>query len=148
MREKEKTYEIPCDYFNGKWVRDKRGPLYSGTTCVTIEESQSCIINGRQDSTYLHWGWKPSECHLPRFEPNTFLQLISKKHVAFVGDSMGRNQVESLLCLLATASAPKRVTTKGLVGGTLLLTMQACPSIGSLFLCKGFKEQAQGHSMM
>ncbi|XP_020217799.1 protein ALTERED XYLOGLUCAN 4-like [Cajanus cajan] len=112
-QDKDYAYDPPCDFFNGKWVRDKRGPLYNGTTCATIKESQNCIINGRHDSSYLHWRWKPSQCHLPRFEPNTFLKLISNKHVAFVGDSLARNQIESLLCLLATVSTPKRVHHKG-----------------------------------
>ncbi|QCD90595.1 Protein altered xyloglucan 4 [Vigna unguiculata] len=111
----EKGYvcDTPCDYSNGRWVRDKRDPLYNGTTCATIKESQNCIINGRQDSSYLYWRWKPNQCHLPRFEPNTFLQLIVNKHLAFVGDSLARNQIESLLCLLSTVSAPKRVHHKG-----------------------------------
>lgn len=87
--------------------------MYNGTTCATIKESQNCIINGRNDSSYLHWRWKPSNCHLPRFDPNTFLQLTKNKHVAFVGDSLARNQIESLLCLLATSSTPKRVHHKG-----------------------------------
>ncbi|XP_027362809.1 protein ALTERED XYLOGLUCAN 4-like [Abrus precatorius] len=102
-----------CDYFNGKWISDKRGPLYNGSTCGMIKEGQNCIINGRLDSGYLYWRWKPSHCHLPRFEPNTFLQLIKNKHVAFIGDSLARNQIESLLCLLATVSMPKRVHHKG-----------------------------------
>ncbi|KAL9328083.1 hypothetical protein ACSQ67_003086 [Phaseolus vulgaris] len=111
--DKDYVCDTPCDYFNGRWVLDKRGPLYNGTTCSTIKESQNCIINGRHDTSYLYWRWKPSQCHLPRFDPNTFLQLINNKHVAFVGDSLARNQIESLLCLLATASAPKRVHHKG-----------------------------------
>ncbi|RDX67324.1 Protein ALTERED XYLOGLUCAN 4, partial [Mucuna pruriens] len=107
------AYEKQCDYSNGKWVRDPRGPLYNGSTCATIKGSQNCIINGRHDSSYLYWRWRPSNCHLSRFEPNTFLQLTKNRHVAFVGDSLARNQIESLLCLLATASPPKRVHHKG-----------------------------------
>ncbi|XP_014492529.2 protein ALTERED XYLOGLUCAN 4-like [Vigna radiata var. radiata] len=115
LADKDKDYvcDTPCDYSNGRWVGDKTDPLYNGTTCSTIKESQNCMINGRQDSSYLYWRWKPYQCHLPRFEPNTFLQLITNKHLAFVGDSLARNQIESLLCLLATVSAPKRVHHKG-----------------------------------
>ncbi|XP_057448426.1 xyloglucan O-acetyltransferase 1-like [Lotus japonicus] len=110
--EKQQPYVKPCDYSNGQWVHDKRGPLYNGTTCK-IKESQNCIINGRPDSGYLQWRWKPSECNLPRFKPHTFLQLIKNKHVAFVGDSISRNQLESLICLLTTASTPHRVHHQG-----------------------------------
>nr|AFK42435.1 unknown [Lotus japonicus] len=111
--EKEKAQEIPCDYFSGKWIRDRRGPLYNGTTCDTIKENQNCIKHGRPDSGYLYWRWKPSECNLPRFEPNIFLKLVENKHVAFVGDSMARNQLESLLCMLASASPPNLVYRNG-----------------------------------
>ncbi|CAL0311920.1 unnamed protein product [Lupinus luteus] len=113
--EKEKSYENICDYSNGTWIHDKKGPLYNDTICrkIKIKQSQNCIINGRPDSDYLYWRWKPSQCNLPRFEPLTFLQLIKNKNVAFVGDSLARNQIESLLCMLATSSTPKRVKHKG-----------------------------------
>ncbi|XP_027187814.1 xyloglucan O-acetyltransferase 1 [Cicer arietinum] len=111
--EKVETLDTPCDYFNGKWIRDRRGPLYNGTTCGTIKEGQNCIKHGRPDSDYLNWRWKPNQCNLPRFEPNTFLQIITNKHIAFVGDSMARNQLESLLCMLSTVSTPNLVYTSG-----------------------------------
>ncbi|KAG5049456.1 hypothetical protein JHK85_010559 [Glycine max] len=107
--EKEKAYETPCDYFDGKWIRDRRGLLNNSTTCGTIKEGHNCITCGRPDSGYLYWRWKPSQCSLPRFEPQTFLQLISNKNVAFVGDSMPGNQLESLLCMLSTGSTPNLV---------------------------------------
>ncbi|KAK3223260.1 hypothetical protein Dsin_010285 [Dipteronia sinensis] len=105
--------EPPCDYTNGNWVHDKIGPLYNGTTCGTIKEGQNCITHGRPDFDYLYWRWKPKQCKLPRFDPNTFLELLSNKHVAFVGDSMARNQLESLLCILATVSAHNLVYRNG-----------------------------------
>ncbi|KAG5071668.1 hypothetical protein JHK86_006879 [Glycine max] len=100
----EKTYETPCDNFDGKWIRDRRGPLYNSTTCGTIKEGQNCITRGRPNSGYLYWRWKPSKCSLPRFEAQTFLQLISNKHVAFAGDSVPMNQLKSFLCMLSTGS--------------------------------------------
>lgn len=39
----------------------------------------------------------------------SFLQMLRDKHLAFVGDSLGRNQLESLLCMLATASTSQLV---------------------------------------
>ncbi|XP_059648981.1 xyloglucan O-acetyltransferase 1-like [Cornus florida] len=104
---------VPCDYTNGQWVNDKLGPLYNGTSCGTIKDGQNCMGHGRPDMGYLYWRWRPDQCHLPRFDPNTFLQIMANKHIAFVGDSMARNQLESLLCLLATVSAPNLVYTNG-----------------------------------
>ncbi|KAG5066548.1 hypothetical protein JHK86_010279 [Glycine max] len=120
---KEKAYETPCDYFDGKWIRDRRGLLNNSTTCGTIKEGQNCITCGRPDSGYLYWRWKPSQCSLPRFEPQTFLQLISNKNVAFVGDSMPGNQLESLLCMISTGSTPNLVYRNGddnITGGSVL----------------------------
>ncbi|XP_050276810.1 xyloglucan O-acetyltransferase 1 isoform X2 [Quercus robur] len=112
-KEEARADETPCDYTSGKWVSDKLGPLYNGTTCGTIKDGQNCINHGRPDFDYLYWKWKPKQCDLPRFEPNTFLQLIRNKHIAFVGDSMARNQLESLLCMLSTASVPELVYKDG-----------------------------------
>ncbi|KAG4159259.1 hypothetical protein ERO13_D02G165100v2 [Gossypium hirsutum] len=112
-REEEIANETPCNYTYGRWVHDKMGPLYNGTTCGTIKEGQNCITHGRPDLGYLYWRWQPSQCNLPRFDPNTFFNLLSNKHIAFVGDSMARNQLESLLCMLATASYPNLVYKNG-----------------------------------
>ncbi|KAI5437073.1 xyloglucan O-acetyltransferase 1 [Lathyrus oleraceus] len=108
-----KVDDPSCDYFNGKWIHDKTGPLYNGTTCVTIKESHNCITHGRPDSNYLYYRWKPTQCNLPRFEPNTFLQLSKNKHISFVGDSIARNQFDSLLCMLSSLSKPRPVHHKG-----------------------------------
>uniref|UniRef100_A0A5B6YQ90 Uncharacterized protein n=2 Tax=Davidia involucrata TaxID=16924 RepID=A0A5B6YQ90_DAVIN len=89
------------------------GPLYNGTTCGTIKDGQNCMSHGRPDMGYLYWRWRPNQCQLSRFEPKTFLQLLRNKHLAFVGDSMARNQLESLLCLLATVSPPDLVYRDG-----------------------------------
>ncbi|XVF44067.1 hypothetical protein PTKIN_Ptkin02bG0090600 [Pterospermum kingtungense] len=112
-KEEEIAEETPCDYTNGSWVHDKIGPLYNGTTCGTIKDGQNCISHGRPDMGYLYWRWQPSQCKLPRFDPNTFFHLLRNKHIAFVGDSMARNQLESLLCMLATASNPNLAYTNG-----------------------------------
>ncbi|KAF2325351.1 hypothetical protein GH714_027008 [Hevea brasiliensis] len=87
--EEESAKETPCDFTSGDWVPDKWGPLYNGTTCSTIKEGQNCIAHGRPDMGYLYWRWKPKHCNLPR------------------------NQLESLLCMLASASAPKLVYRDG-----------------------------------
>ncbi|KAH7850758.1 hypothetical protein Vadar_002567 [Vaccinium darrowii] len=62
------------------------------------------MAHGRPDLGYLYWRWKPNQCNIPRFEPKVFLHMLRNKHLAFVGDSLARNQVESLLCMLATVS--------------------------------------------
>lgn len=105
------SVEISCDYSNGNWIQDKLGPLY--TKCNTIKEGQNCITHGRLDNDYLYWRWKPNNCQLPRFDPKKFLQLFKNKNLAFVGDSLARNQLESLLCMLSTFSPHDLVFSHG-----------------------------------
>ncbi|CAA0818298.1 Protein ALTERED XYLOGLUCAN 4 [Striga hermonthica] len=87
--------------------------MYNGTTCDTIKYGQKCMAHGRPDTDYLYWRWKPENCNLPRFDPKTFLKLLENRHVAFVGDSLARNQLESLLCMLATVSKPNLYWSEG-----------------------------------
>ncbi|XP_057528826.1 xyloglucan O-acetyltransferase 1 [Amaranthus tricolor] len=102
-----------CDYTNGEWAIDKKGPLYNGTSCGTIKDGQNCLSHGRPDKDYLYWRWMPRDCKLPRFDPHSFLQILEGKHLAFVGDSMARNQLESLLCMLGSFSPPNLIYSKG-----------------------------------
>ncbi|KAL6606425.1 hypothetical protein ACP70R_042078 [Stipagrostis hirtigluma subsp. patula] len=96
-----------CDYSDGEWVPDPRPPLYNGTSCGAIKDGRSCMANGRTDTGYLHWRWQPRWCDLPAFSPEAFLRWLRNKHMAFVGDSLARNQAESLMCLLSSWSSPE-----------------------------------------
>ncbi|KAK9134847.1 hypothetical protein Syun_014177 [Stephania yunnanensis] len=86
---------------------DDSGPLYTNNTCPSITQMQNCQGNGRPDKDYENWRWKPSQCELPRFNPNKFFELMRGKTLAFIGDSVARNQMESMLCILWQAEVPK-----------------------------------------
>lgn len=90
-----------CDLFTGEWIPDPSGPIYSNVTCHAIEGHQNCMRNGRPDSGYLYWRWNPRDCELPRFNPERFLNFMRNKWWAFIGDSISRNHVQSLLCILS-----------------------------------------------
>uniref|UniRef100_J3MCR6 Uncharacterized protein n=1 Tax=Oryza brachyantha TaxID=4533 RepID=J3MCR6_ORYBR len=95
--------EATCDYSEGRWVAAAGyGRRYNGTEC-NAKEGERCIGNGRPDTGYLDWRWQPASCELPAFDAAAFIAAVRGKHVAFVGDSMARNQGESLVCLLSTA---------------------------------------------
>jgi hypothetical protein len=95
-----------CDLYHGKWVLDSSGPLYTNNSCPIITQMQNCQGNGRLDKEYENWRWKPEQCILPRFDARKFLELMRGKTLAFVGDSVARNQMESLLCLLWQVRCP------------------------------------------
>ncbi|KAK4799118.1 hypothetical protein SAY86_024483 [Trapa natans] len=96
-----------CDLYHGSWVYDTVGPLYTNNTCPVLTQMQNCQGNGRPDKEYENWRWKPSQCDLPRFDTHKFLELMKGKTLAFIGDSVARNQMESLLCILWQAEVPK-----------------------------------------
>ncbi|CAM8897402.1 unnamed protein product [Rhodiola kirilowii] len=89
-----------CDLFRGKWVRDDEYPIYKPGTCPYVDEAFSCQENGRPDTDYLKWRWQPDGCELPRFNASDFLERLRGKKLMLVGDSMNRNQFESILCVL------------------------------------------------
>ncbi|TVU11668.1 hypothetical protein EJB05_45268, partial [Eragrostis curvula] len=102
-----------CDIFRGEWVPDDHGagPYYTNLTCPHIHEHQNCMKYGRPDRGFLHWRWRPDECELPRFDAEAFLDVVRGKSMAFIGDSIARNQLQSLMCLLSKVEDPKDVST-------------------------------------
>ncbi|GAB4828061.1 Protein yls7 [Ancistrocladus abbreviatus] len=96
-----------CDLYHGHWFYDSSGPLYTNNSCPVLTQMQNCQGNGRPDKEYENWRWRPSQCELPRFNGTKFLELMSGKTLAFVGDSVARNQMESLLCILWQVEVPK-----------------------------------------
>lgn len=89
-----------CDLSKGEWVPDPKAPYYTNESCWAIHENQNCMKYGRPDAGFLRWRWRPDGCELPKFNPAQFLELVRGKSLAFVGDSVGRNQMQSLICLL------------------------------------------------
>lgn len=99
-----------CDLYQGRWVMDEEGryPLYAAGSCPYVDEAYTCQENGRTDVDYMKWRWKPNDCDLPRFNATDFLERLRGKRLMLVGDSMNRNQFESMLCLLREALTDKR----------------------------------------
>ncbi|PON47454.1 Altered xyloglucan 4-like [Parasponia andersonii] len=103
---KTHSVEENCDLFTGHWVPELRGSLYTNSSCTSIPDSKNCFKNGRKDKDFLNWRWKPEKCELPRFDAKAFLEMVRGKKMAFVGDSVARNHIESLLCLLSPEETP------------------------------------------
>ncbi|XP_077251199.1 protein trichome birefringence-like 24 [Tasmannia lanceolata] len=99
--EDQKSQKDKCDLFNGDWIPNPSGPIYTNESCHVVEAHQNCMKNGRPDSGYLYWRWKPRDCELPLFDAERFLDSMRDKSWAFIGDSISRNHVQSLLCILS-----------------------------------------------
>ncbi|XP_057978994.1 protein trichome birefringence-like 36 [Malania oleifera] len=103
-----------CNLSAGKWVYDSSYPLYD-RTCPYLTTAVDCRQNGRPDSGYEKWRWRPSGCSLPRFNALRFLGSMRGKRIVLVGDSIMRNQWESLVCLVqgVIPTHRKSVTFRG-----------------------------------
>ncbi|PHT37502.1 Protein trichome birefringence-like 9 [Capsicum baccatum] len=94
-----KTY---CDYSYGKWIFDESYFLDQyNDNCPFLDPGFRCRKSGRRDLNYQKWRWQPQGCDLPRFNAKDFLERSRNGRIVFAGDSIGRNQWESMLCMLA-----------------------------------------------
>ncbi|XP_075090128.1 protein PMR5-like [Nicotiana tabacum] len=92
-----------CSLFMGSWVYDETYPLYQSSSCPIIDSQFNCQNFGRPDTDYLKYRWKPANCDIPRFNGLDFMRKMRGKTVMYVGDSLGRNQWQSLICMISAA---------------------------------------------
>uniref|UniRef100_A0A0D9WP61 Trichome birefringence-like N-terminal domain-containing protein n=1 Tax=Leersia perrieri TaxID=77586 RepID=A0A0D9WP61_9ORYZ len=95
-----------CDIFRGEWVPDPDAPFYTNDTCSVIHEHYDCMKYGKPDLGFVQWRWRPDRCDLPRLNPARFLSGMRGKTMAFIGDSLARNHMQSLICLLTQVAQP------------------------------------------
>ncbi|PKA62367.1 hypothetical protein AXF42_Ash009252 [Apostasia shenzhenica] len=89
-----------CDMSVGEWAYDRSYPLYDDRSCPFLSHQLNCQRNGRPDSDYERWRWKPHWCFIPRFNGLDFLGRMRRKRMMLVGDSIMRAQWESLVCMV------------------------------------------------
>ncbi|CAL9150032.1 protein trichome birefringence-like 16 [Musa acuminata AAA Group] len=107
-----------CNYAKGKWVSHERRPLYSGFGCKQwLSEPWACRLTQRKDFSYEKFRWQPESCDMPEFEGSKFLRRMQDKTIAFVGDSLGRQQFQSLMCMVSGGEQRSDVEDVGLQYG-------------------------------
>ncbi|KAF8092176.1 hypothetical protein N665_0422s0012 [Sinapis alba] len=98
------TARIPsqaCNYAKGKWVVDNHRPLYSGSHCKQwLASMWACRLMQRTDFAFERLRWQPKDCSMEEFEGSKFLRRMQNKTLAFVGDSLGRQQFQSMMCMI------------------------------------------------
>ncbi|KAL5728560.1 hypothetical protein ACHQM5_001631 [Ranunculus cassubicifolius] len=94
------TEKKGCNYAKGKWVEDKTRPLYSGFGCKRwLSGMWACRLTQRTDFAYESFRWRPKDCSMPEFKESSFLKRMQDKTIAIIGDSLGRQQFQSLMCM-------------------------------------------------
>ncbi|KAH8502667.1 hypothetical protein H0E87_014102 [Populus deltoides] len=89
-----------CNYSKGRWVAESRRPLYSGFECKQwLSEMWACRLTQRTDFSFEGYRWQPDNCKMLEFEKSAFLRRMQDKTIAFIGDSLGRQQFQSLMCM-------------------------------------------------
>lgn len=90
-----------CNLAKGKWVADNTRPLYSGSGCKKwLSEMWACRLTNRIDFSFEKFRWQPHGCEMEEFDGAKFLKRMQDKTLAFIGDSLGRQQFQSLMCMI------------------------------------------------
>ncbi|XP_010456609.1 PREDICTED: protein trichome birefringence-like 16, partial [Camelina sativa] len=103
-----------CNYAKGKWVVDNHRPLYSGSQCKQwLASMWACRLMQRTDFAFERLRWQPKDCSMEEFEGSRFLRRMKNKTLAFVGDSLGRQQFQSMMCMITGGKERRDVLDVG-----------------------------------
>ncbi|TKW36673.1 hypothetical protein SEVIR_2G455100v4 [Setaria viridis] len=146
-----------CDLYQGRWTYDaagERSPLYRESECEFLTEQVTCMRNGRRDDSYQKWRWQPHGCDLPRFDASLLLERLRNKRLMFVGDSLNRNQWESMVCLVQSVVPTGQKTLQKFVNNGSLNVFTAHEYNATVefywapFLVQSNSDDPQVHSVM
>lgn len=99
------------DYTTGSWVYDAHATVAPGYSFCQLDRRQDCRVGDAPGAERVtKYAWRPSaqRCALRSFNRDDFLRCVAGKRVVFMGDSISRNQQQSLQCMLLDAPEPTR----------------------------------------
>ncbi|GAB2267526.1 hypothetical protein Dimus_002506 [Dionaea muscipula] len=97
----KQVHNQTCNYAKGKWVADNSRPFYSGSGCKKwLSGMWACRLTNRPDFSFEKFRWQPQDCDMEEFEGSKFLRRMQDTTLAFIGDSLGRQQFQSLMCMI------------------------------------------------
>eukprot|EP00267_Zea_mays_P045011 XP_020397245.1 protein trichome birefringence-like 28 [Zea mays] len=107
-----------CDLSHSRWVFDNVSVLaYWEKDCTFLTKQVSCLPNGRPDDMWQYWRWQPNEFSLPMYVRRSKIHGGDAREAAHVrvGDSLNRNQWESLVCLVQSilSKGRKKIVKRG-----------------------------------
>ncbi|XP_047079758.1 protein trichome birefringence-like 14 [Lolium rigidum] len=108
------VYLVECNYAKGKWIADEKRPLYSGYECKQwLPKKYNCGGMGRTDLSFESYRWQPHGCEMPEVSGPNFLNRMRHKTLAFIGDSLGRQQFMSMMCIATGGKRSREVEDVG-----------------------------------
>lgn len=99
------------DYTTGAWVYEPLATVAPGYTHCQLDRRQDCRTGDAPDAGWVtKYLWRPNNtrCSLRVFERDDFLRCMAGKRIVFLGDSITRNQQQSLQCMLLDGPEPER----------------------------------------
>ncbi|CAN6176758.1 unnamed protein product [Urochloa humidicola] len=158
-QQQQQVVRLPagCDLYKGRWTFDAAGehsPLYRESECEFLTEQVTCMRNGRRDDSYQKWRWQPHGCDMPRFDASLLLERLRNKRLMFVGDSLNRNQWESMVCLVQSVVPRGHKTLQKFVNNGSLNVFTAHEYNATVefywapFLVQSNSDDPQVHSVM
>jgi hypothetical protein len=87
----------------GTWIHTDKENVSPGYAHCKMDMRQDCRSHG-EGVEYTKYKWLPSSCMLDDFDNQAKVATCLQGHrIAFVGDSLSRNQMVSLQCMLTTS---------------------------------------------
>ncbi|XP_051209255.1 protein trichome birefringence-like 14 [Lolium perenne] len=112
--QKTATRDDECNYAKGKWIADEKRPLYSSYECKRwIPKKYNCGAMGRTDLSFESYRWQPHGCEMPELSGPNFLDRMRNKTLAFIGDSLGKQQFMSMMCIATKGKHSPKVEDVG-----------------------------------